>query len=111
MCEDGNICFDMIDDKEFAESNESGLVITLGILACCEINLALLEKYNPSLKGLNKYLSQEFSDYYNAYTQISDQYGFYHSVSLESKLKRYANEMNNFYKQSEVEQCDDDITN
>ncbi len=110
ICEEGNICFDVINANEFHESTESGLVITLGIFACSKLNLVYLEKHNLMLEGMNQYLAKEFSFCYNAYTKLSEKYGFDRTIHMGFDMPIEANEIYHFLNNLMVEKCNEDLT-
>ncbi len=99
----GTICFELHGNKEFEESNESGLVIELGIFACYKINLEFLEYQNTELEGLNKMLLESYPETYNAYCALTNQFGFEGTVNLGLNLEMSEEEMCSVFQNLRVE--------
>lgn len=79
---DYSLCFQLKGGKEFEESNESGLVILLGVFACLRINLKYLEQKNPDLEGINLLLSTLYPDIMEAYDKVARKFGFDGTVNI-----------------------------
>lgn len=80
--QDHSLCFQFKGGKEFEESNESGLVVLLGVFACLRINLTYLEKQNAELEGLNILFTTFYPDIMSAYNKISNEFAFDGTVQL-----------------------------
>jgi hypothetical protein len=79
---EGAIRFNFEENPEFLDSNETALAMYLGTFACYKINLEFLEYQNPYLKGFNDLLKNIYPETYNAYCNLSKQFGFNNIVSL-----------------------------
>lgn len=107
---DGTICFELHGNKEFDESDESGLVIELGIFACYKINLEFLECQNTELEGLNKMLLESYPETYNAYCALTNQFGFEGTVNLGLNLEMSDKEMCSTLRNLKVEKWDGGVS-
>jgi hypothetical protein len=109
IASDGDICFKWKDNQEFEESSESGIVILLGILACFKINLEFLEYQNPTLKGLNEFLLQDYPETYNAYCALTNQFKFDGTVKLGLNLPLSAEEVLSYWLNMKVEKGNNEL--
>lgn len=76
----GQLRFELKGDDSFLESNEAGILITLGVFACLRINLEYLEIRNPELKAMNEILYFLFPEAKQAYDEVSKKFGFNKTV-------------------------------
>jgi hypothetical protein len=94
---DGRLCYNFKDqDEQSLESDESGLLIMIGVFACYKINLEYLELKNPKWKGLNKTLSEAFPEIYDVYISLSKKFDFKGTARLwtaqnisEKRIQKY----------------------
>lgn len=107
---EGYICFMLDDNEDFRESNESGLVIMLGIFSCFKLNLEFLEYQNPELMGINALLSNEYPGVYNAYRTLTNEFGFEGTVKLGLNPTASDDEIVTFLQNLKVEKWNGELT-